>query len=402
MSRYVIEFGSERLDLELVDDAEVEAFTPPVGMAGEDAESALREALERPRNYPPLRQNVVPGDRVAIALDPDLPDPRKILDVVTEVLEGAGVEPDAITIVEASRRVGAVVSVSRGVATEVHDPTNRDRLAYLATTSKESRVYLNRTLTDADVVLPIGFLRQDPLAGPHGPWSVLFPGLSDAESRETHRQFHDVEPGAASPLTADAEAFEVGWLLGSQFQIGIVPGSRGPVAFVAGKSEDVRDAGLTRLDRDWSFRPAARAELVIAGVGGSEGPANLQDLVAGLTTASRLVQRGGKIAVLSRVESPLGPAMQRLAAADDEENAHEILAGRESDPDFLLARTLTHVLAWADVYLLSRLDPGMVEDLSMIPLDRPEEVRRLAVRSPSCLVVGRSDRVRAEARNSDA
>jgi len=396
VSRYVIEFGSERVAIEMGEGAEVEVFSPPAGLSAHAAEAALRAALEAPQGYPPLRQNVVPGDRVAIALDPDLAGPRAILDVVTDVLEAAGVEPDAITIVEAVRHNDPPVSGERGEVFEVHDPSDRDRLAYLATTAKGSRVYLNRTLTDADVVIPVGLLRRDPLVGSHGPWSVLFPGLSDAETRASHRLSRDA--GA----TADDEAFEVGWLLGSQFQVGVVPGSDGPAGFVAGVAEDVRDAGLAAVERAWSFRPEARAEAVVVGVGDADSPGDLHDLVAALMVATKLVRRGGRIVALSRVGGELGPALGRLASAGDEERTRKVLRGHEADADYALARGLLDVLDWADVYLLSRLDPDAVENLGLIPLDRPEEGARLASRASSCHLVSRADRVFAEVRDPDA
>lgn len=396
MSRYEIEFGAERVAIDLADGAEVEVFSPPAGLTGDVAEAALRLAIEEPQGYPPLRQNVVPGDRVAIALDPDLSEPTAILDVMIGVLEAAGVEADAITIVEAVRHAGPSVVGGRGVVAEVHDPADRERLAYLATTAKGSRVYLNRTLTDADVVVPVGLLRRDPLVGPHGPWSVLFPGLSDAETRESHRLLR--EPGSK----ADDEAFEVGGLLGSKFQVGIVPGSGGPAAFVAGLAEEVRDAGLEAVDRAWSFRPESRAEAVVVGVGGPDAPGDLHDLIAALMVATKLVRRGGRIVALSRVAGELGPSLGLLASAGDEQRSRRLLRGHESDPDYSLARGLLDVLDWADVSLLSRLDPDAVENLGMIPFDRPEEGARLASRFGSCHLVGRAERVFAEVRDPDA
>ncbi len=397
MSRHVIEFGGERLEWELADESVVDAFTAPAGMTRTEAEAALRGAVEPPRGYPPLRQVVVPGDRAVVAPGTDVADPGLLFDVVAEVLEGAGVEAEAISLVEPAGRVKPLEVGPRFGAREVHDPTTREKLAYLATTEKGSRVYLNRTLTDADVALPVGLIRQDPLIGPQGPWSVVYPDLSDEATRDVYRRSHrDVPPGRSPHYVPDEEAVEVGTLLGAHFQIGLVPGSRGPVEFLAGRVDEVRDAGTASLDRTWTFRPDSRAELVVAGIGGAEGPTSLHELVAGLTTAGRLVRRGGKIVALSRAGGPLGPSIQRLAAAGDDADAREVLQGCEADPDYLLGKMLSHVLAWADVYLLSRLDPDQVEDLSMIPLDRPEEGVKLAARSESCLIVDRADRVRVE------
>ncbi|WP_337177004.1 lactate racemase domain-containing protein [Paludisphaera sp.] len=396
MSRYEIEFGSERVAIELGDESEVESSSPPAALSAREAEAALREALETPRGFPPLRQNVVPGDRVAIALDPLLRHPRPILDVVTDVLETAGVAADDITIVEAARHDWPLVSGERGEVAEIHDPNDRDRLAYLATTAKGSRVYLNRTLIDADVVVPVGLLRRDPVTGPHGPWNVLFPGLSDAETREARRFSGEADS------VVDDEAFEVGALLGSWFQVGVVLGSGGPAAFVAGLAEDVRDAGLAAVDRAWSFRPRARAETVVVGVGDADAPGDLHDLIAALLVATKLVRRGGRIVALSRVEGAFGPSLSRLAAVDDERRSRRLLRGHEADRDHPLAVGLLDALDWADVYLLSRLDPDVVENLGLIPLERPEEGARLASRSRSCLLVSRAERVHGEVDDPDA
>jgi len=334
---------------------------------------------------------------VAIALGRDVPDPDLVVRVIADVLAGAGVEADAITVVEPSGRVGPEVHPTPGGAVERHDPSLQDRIAYLATTQGGSRIYLNRTLTDADVVVPVGVVRFDPLDGPQGPWSVLFPDMSDQATRETRRRTGAKASPAAQPgRQPDPEDVEVGALLGAHFQIGLVPGSRGPVEFLAGRIEDVRDAGLAALERDWTFRPGGRAELVVAGIGGEGEATGLHELVAGLATAGRLVQRGGRIVALSRAVGDLGPSLQRLRAAGDGAAAVQALRGHEDDPDHRIARVLAHVLDWADVYLLSGLDPEAVEDLAIIPLERPEEAKRLASRASTCLLVDRADRVRVE------
>ncbi len=145
----------------------------------------------------------------------------------------------------------------------------------------------------------------------------------------------------------------------------------------------------------WTVRAETRAELVIAGIGRRGEATQIEDVARGLATASRLVQRGGKIVLLSRAEGEIGPALQRLIGAADPRVGPSALRGHESDRDFAVARQVAQALAWADVYLLSRLGSNDVEDLSMIPLDRPEEARRLANVSGSCLLVSHADLARA-------
>ena len=108
------------------------------------------------------------------------------------------------------------------------------------------------------------------------------------------------------------ESFEVSWLLGTQFHIGLLPGADGLLEVVAGRDTSVRDRGIESLERHWTFRAPARAELVVAGVGRPGASATLEDLADALATATRLVQHGGKIVLLSRASGPIGPSLRRL------------------------------------------------------------------------------------------
>ncbi|HEX8201150.1 MAG TPA: hypothetical protein VF590_11735, partial [Isosphaeraceae bacterium] len=59
-------------------------------------------------------------------------------------------------------------------------------------------------------------------------------------------------------------------------------------------------------------------------------------------------------------------------------------------------RQVARALVWADVYLLSALGEDVAEDLAMIPLGGPEEARRLAAASASCLLLSQAELTRAE------
>ena len=84
-----------------------------------------------------------------------------------------------------------------------------------------------------------------------------------------------------------------------------------------------------------------------------------------------------------------------MIRADDPRNGLAALRGHEKDTDILAARQLARAIAWADVYVLSSLGTELVEDLSMIALERPEEGRRLVAASHSCTVVNRAELTRA-------
>jgi nickel-dependent lactate racemase len=396
--RVAVSFRDEQLDFEVPEDRLVGVWRGPEGVSAGEAKRLAHEAIENPLEFPPLRQAVVPGDQVVIALDPQVPESVAVLEAVCEVLEGSGVAARSIQVL-ASGPTPTDWPAGRacGIGWEVHDPAARAQFAYLASTEQGRRIYLNRRLTDADFIVPIGLLGHDPVLGDRGPWGVIFPGLSDLETQRSFRaQAPEVQPESRKPNPSLAESLHVNWLLGSQFQVGVVPGAEGLSRVIAGRDLAVRAEGRRARNAAWVYRAPERAELVVAGIGRPDRPTTIDDLAEGLATAAGLVRQGGKIVALSRTEGPIGPALRRLADADDARGDRSVLRGLEHEADYPAARQLARTLAWADVYLLSALDPDDVDDLSMIALGHPEEARRLAAVSSSCLFLSQSELTRGE------
>jgi hypothetical protein len=389
-----VKYQNERLDFELPEDHVVASWAGPAGLDDSRGIEVLRNSLEQPLEYPPLRQTVVPGDRVVIAFDPEIAQAKAVLEAIAQALGQSGVGPGDITVVAPRDGNHLAGAVPAGVSLVVHDPADRAELAYLATTKQGRRIYLNRHLTDADVVVPVARLGYDPFLGHRGPWSLLFPELSDRETQivyrapSTHLTLDQPGSQAHSRLL---ESFEVSWLLGSQFHVGLVPASSGIIEAVAGRETTVRDKGLAALDRHWQFRVASRADLVVIGIGQPDIPTTLENLAAGFLTATRLVRHGGKIVVLSRASGTIGPALKALCGLEDPKDAAALLRGHESADDYPIAGQLAQAVSWADVFLLSALPEQVVEDLFLVALEAPEQARRLVAQSHSCLFVNSAE-----------
>src|SRR6476660_2832050 len=99
--RVEVGFQNEQLDLEIPEECLVGAWHGPPGVDRSEVAGLVRAALDDPRGYPPLAQCVVPGDRVAIALDAALPAAGPVLDAVCRTLKEAGGDGLSITVVVA-------------------------------------------------------------------------------------------------------------------------------------------------------------------------------------------------------------------------------------------------------------------------------------------------------------
>jgi hypothetical protein len=394
-----VSFQGEDQTFEVADDRLVAHWAGPPGGSDADCSSCVETALESPRDFPPLRQAVVPGDRVVVAWDPSLGECPRVVQSLTRLFEQAGVERDFLkflTLENARQSLERVLPP--GVDVIVHDPDDRSQLAYLAATKEGRRIYLNRWLTDADLVVPVGRLGFDSINGFRGPWTALFPLSSDRESWHASREL--VRDEAARPTLSDPppfleEAFEVSWLLGAQFHLGIVPGASGVAEIVAGIEHSVRAHGILALERLWTFAVESTAELVVVGVGRPGIETTLDDLAEALAVATPLVTHGGKIAVLSRTRGDIGPALRMLMELDNPKTAASALRGQERSPDFIVARRLAQALERADVFLLSELSRSTVEDLSIMSLENSRQVQKLVGQSNSCSFLSHAELTRA-------
>jgi nickel-dependent lactate racemase len=369
-----------------------------------DVTAAPLAALNEPLDYPPLARCLTPVDRVVLALDRGVPQAAQITAAVIHALIQAGIDPEAIAILQSSadreadtddpRRLLPTALRSQ-IALPIHDPTDRRQLAYLAANDSGEAILIGRMLHEADVVLTIGCLHGDAAAGYFGIHNAVYPAFSDAKTLQRFRGLGSLNSRGARKRELTAEADHVGWLLGINLTVQVVPSAGDEVSHVlAGQSEAVRKQGRELYHAAWDWPVSRRAGLVVAAIEGGPSQQTWDNVGRALQAAGRFVEEGGAIAICSELAAQPGPAVQQLAAATSRETALRHI-GHERPFDALPAAQLAHALDRGKVYLLSRLNPPLVEDLDMIPVERPEELARLAARHESCTIVGNAPYVNA-------
>lgn len=380
-------FGLKRFTCEIPPERVVEYWRGPESLNQARIPDLAREAISSPLQFPPLRSAIVPGDRVVLAVDVRVPALAAILEEVAATLQSSGVERESIHVVGVGPEpLGDLLP--REIEASAHDPSDRNAMAYLASTADGRRVYLNRQLTDADVVIAIGRLTFDPAIGCAGPWSVIFPGSSDAETQTSGR----ARMGRSNGRAAD-EAVEVCWLLGSQFGVGVLPAadSTGVASIRAGLMPALRDEAERLLKESWVCRPPGQADLVVCGVGAGPPHATFDMLGAALEAATAAVRPRGAIVIMSDASGTIGRAWELVASESEREKNPSGARAARSEPDAFSASQLAAALARAKVYLLSNLDATAVEDLSIVPLDEPADAARLITAAKACTFVNRAE-----------
>jgi nickel-dependent lactate racemase len=309
---------------------------------------------------------------------------------------GAGVEPDGVTVLRteadaraqlADPRPWLAKDVSDEIALVVHEPASRGDMAYLASSEGGDPILLNRALTDADVVLPIGGFRSRSSAGYFGIHSAIFPTFSDQRTLQRYRSPTSHDARGRPKRKAGQLADEVGWLLGVTLTVQVVPGPGDRVLHVvAGQTESVRRRATALYEAAWRCSVPRRASLVVAAIEGSPPRQTWESVGRALAVAGGLVEDGGAIAVCCDLADAPGPAVRQLAAAPVRDEALRWIR-RERPADALPATLLAQALDRATIYLLSRLDPSLLEDLEVAPVAKAEELVRLAGRHASCILL---------------
>lgn len=363
--------------------------------SGVSVAEQVASALQQPLGLPLLQDCAVPGDRVVIVIDPETPALAEIIGQAVEVLQLVGDVGVSLTLLlppdpSGNRWEPLQASLPEHVrhqaAIHVHDPRDETQRGYLASSASGERVYLNRVLLDADLIVSVSLVGFDGLLGYRGTSSVLYPHFSDIETiRETRAQGHpELTPEQHRPLRDLVN--EIGWLLGMQFAIQVVPDADGGVARVlCGAPDQVQQAGQSLLDQCWRILVDEPFELVVVSVPGN-APFAWKQLGTALEMAGRLVESDGRIAVVAQVRTPEGGGAAMLRRCSDPE---ELLKPLRRDPpeDALEITQLIQAQRKASLFLFSDMPAEIVEELGMLAVGSGDELQRLMDQHSRVIVV---------------
>jgi lactate racemase len=273
----------------------------------------------------------------------------------------------------------------------VHDPTEREQLAYLAAAADGTPIYLNRTVVDADLVVLCGRVGLDPVYGFAGGLANLMPGLAAPEGWRRYgeairRQTATEAPGADA---VGEEMEEVAWLLGLQYAVLVLGDvSDRPIRIWSGEPHNVVQQSTAFAEQWGASRTAGDADLVILGIDGGDAPGTLAEGLVAFGYARDLVRKGGRVVLVSQCPDGhgLGRWVQRLGQADLPAEVLGTLRDRYAPIDLALACLLT-AAEQAQLLLLSDLDADEVEECFLTAITDASVVERLADEADRVVVI---------------
>lgn len=390
-TRTSLGWGLETLELEIREANLLAGRRADIVPNRGDPVQALRDALAHPLDYPALQLALTPDDHVAIVVDEGTPHLVQLLVPLLEHIQQARVQPEAITLIcpppSADQPwLDELPDEWQDVHIEVHQPGDRKKLAYLATTEEGRRVYLNRTAVDADQVVLLTRRRYDPHVGYAGAETALYPALADQPAIDEISTQFDTEVPDLEPSAIQEETREIVWRLGAPFFVQVIEGAGDGIANIMAGPLESSDAGQRLLDARWRVEFDRAADVVIASITGDPARLSCEDLARAFHAAARVVQPGGSIVLLTEAAPALGPGVELLRHHEDPALVQQILL--EEKPSDLTAAYLWATAALqARLYLLSGLAGDIAEELFTIPLEHAGQAQKLLTERATCILL---------------
>jgi nickel-dependent lactate racemase len=351
-----------------------------------DPGAAMKEALAAPLEFPPLSAGIIPGDHVAIAVDGAVPSLAKVLRGAFDFLREAGVEASDISVVAEDERTAELcrdeIGAETGVRIIAHSPGDENDLCLVGATRRGEALLINRTIFEADLVLPIGCAR----VGASNAYDSLFPRFSTAAALDKYRTPAQRD-SIAHRNGKRSEVDEAGWMVGVLMTVQVVPGTCESVAHVvAGEPQVVARRSEELCHEQWLLRSPQRVGLVVATVTGGTQSQTWANVGRALAAAEGVLTEEGAIAICSNLEEKPGHSLGRLMGTPDlDASARKVFHDHDADsfPAWYLARALQR----GPVYFMSQLNSDVVEDLGVAPVESVDDLVRLASRHESFAVI---------------
>jgi nickel-dependent lactate racemase len=170
----------------------------PKNVPGCNLKTAIRSALNNPLKCKKYEQIIKKGQKISLIIDDyTRPTPTKeILKIVLGKLKNIGINNRDISIIiaagihrkmnenEINNKVGKNIKSEYKIVQ--HDSEDIDNLAYLGETSRNTPIWINKEVLDADVRIGIGLVEAHPYAGFCGGPKIMMPGIAGKKTIFSH------------------------------------------------------------------------------------------------------------------------------------------------------------------------------------------------------------------------
>ena len=305
-----LDYGTEGLEVDLPDD-NVTVIEPMPRPGVADPHATLMEAIRRPLECAPLREQVRRGHKVAISVcDITRAQPRRDqLRALFEEMPDIPGSDITILIATGTHRANTEPELERMLGREIldrcrvinHDSRNPDVLEHVGRTSTGVSIYLNREFLRADIRITTGFVEPHFFAGFSGGPKMVAPGLAGLDTVMT---LHDAarigHPNATwgivegNPIHDDVR--EIARMVGVHFALDVTLNREQKITAAFAGDIFAQHRAACAYAKETAMRAVpAPFDVVLTTNSGYPLDQNLYQAVKGMSAAAKIVKPGGTI-----------------------------------------------------------------------------------------------------------
>lgn len=311
--RIRLAYGKTGLTIELPDDWDLTVIEPRYLSSLPNPYQEIQKALRTPIESPPLNKLVTPGDRVGVIFsDITRPTPNHL--ILPAVLgELAHVPKKNITLFNAlgTHRANTDQELQnmlgdlfenqyRIVQNDAFNPASQ---VHLGVSSQGHDIWINRELTECDVIIPTGFIEPHFFAGFSGGSKAIMPGMAGQTTVLGNHDANNIgNPKATWGVTWGnpiwEEIREVAHIVGGTFLVNVALNKNKQVTGVfAGDLDKAYALGCEFVKEHAMVAVPHLFDIVITTNSGYPLDLNLYQSVKGMSAAAQAVKQGGGIII---------------------------------------------------------------------------------------------------------
>ncbi|MFH1710169.1 MAG: nickel-dependent lactate racemase [bacterium] len=395
MKSLELKYGSKRISLKLEEGSILSVLSGKKLAPLADPKERIKRVLKYPISSKSFYEIFRPGEKIAIVVSDRTRNVAAavFLPIIIDNLNSIGIADKDIFIVfacgthrlhtknEHAKIVGE--DVARRIELADHDCNAKGDLVTLGTTSRGTKVEINRKIAEADRVILTGAITYHYFAGYGGGRKAVLPGISAFQTIQSNHKLcltsEKARTGVLEGNPVHEDMVEAAKMLDVDLIFNAIMDDSGRISSVfAGDLVAAHEAGCEMLDKNFKIKVDKKARAVIASAGGGTKDLNFVQSHKAMENASYVLEEGGTMVLLGESSEgfPSGEYMKYVnlgsaKAIEDELNRNFTIPGHTILSAIKKAERFK--IIWA-----SKLPQEVIRKMGIIPADGLAEAMNLA------------------------
>ena len=395
MKSLELKYGNGRISLKLGEANVLSILSAKKSPPLSDPVGTIKKVLKYPISSVGFYETFVPGEKVAIVVSDRTRNiaASVFLPALINELNSIGIPDKEIFIVFAcgTHRLHTKAEHIKIVGEDIggrialfdHDCTDKNNLITLGTTSRGTRVEVNKKVAEADRIILTGAVTYHYFAGYGGGRKAVLPGISAFETIQNNHKLCLTSDKATTGVLAGnpvhEDMVEAAKMLDPDLILNVIIDDSGRISSVfAGDLVAAHEAACEALDKRFKIKAGKRSKFVIASAGGGSKDLNFVQSHKAMENASYVLEDGGTMVLMgeSREGFPSGEYMKYVNLGSAKAIEEELLR-TFSIPGHTILSAFKKAERFK-IILVSKLNKDAVSKFGIIPAKDMAEAMNLA------------------------